>query len=809
MLADFGGEWRKEGKKQLSDISFNLWPGWRIDHEIGSGSYGKVYEIHRWNGEILEKAALKVIRIPKDRAEMEQLRMEGLDVDNTETYFARQVEEIRNEIGVMQRFIGHSNIVSYEDYRIDRHKADVGWDILIRMELLTALSDYMFSHQLSEENVIKLGTDISEALKICHEAGIIHRDIKPQNIFVNKWGSFKLGDFGIARAVPGSGSVLSFKGTIPYMAPETYAMKNTDERSDIYSLALVMYRILNGNREAFLNTAVFTSEDREAAMRKRLQGVPLPKPAMCSDRVWRVLSVALNADQEKRYQKASEFKEALLNKDRFFYGLGNLREGENPTVSAFGETGFSPAQNEDGESGKFSENSSGLTPVVTSIIEEPTPEETPVTPHPVPPKYRKILLFAVALAIIFVLFSVIYFRWRENEDGSVSYTIFFEDESGNILDEKKGTGKPGSKIKAEGDPVEGYTLLSSPAEIVLSDQEEKNVIRIVYKKDLEEEEADIQETVSYTVLSTDLDGVTLLQQEKEGYVGEEVTEVSPSIEGYICSIPEAGIILSRKAEDNVIIFKFEKEKTKDVYILFKDPALMKAVSSCLNLSEGEISKSEALRVKELKLSGKGKGDSDKIKDLSGLAAFENLEVLYLDENRITDISELSSLVNLTELHMESNYISDLSPLAGLYRLLRLDLCKNSISDISAISECGSLEMLDIRENIVRDISTLENMDSLLELYLSDNWVEDITPLRHLSDLWYLSMNNNPVKDLSALADLLKLTTLCISGTDVSDLRIVSKLPELGYLDIRECKIDAVSRKIIKEMKKKEGMMIKE
>lgn len=92
---------------------------------------------------------------------------------------------------------------------------------------------YLSSHPMSEDDVIRLGKDICHALSLCHEAGIIHRDIKPQNIFVSKWGSFKLGDFGIARTMPGSGSVLSFKGTISYMAPETFKMLNTDARSDI------------------------------------------------------------------------------------------------------------------------------------------------------------------------------------------------------------------------------------------------------------------------------------------------------------------------------------------------------------------------------------------------------------------------------------------------------------------------------------------------------------------------------------------------------------------------------------------------
>ena len=289
----------------------HLWPDWHIAREIGRGSFGEVYEIQRQNGPYLERAALKVIRVPQNPAELEQLRMDGLGEEDTEGYLRRYVEEVRGEIGLMQQFVGYSNIVSYEDYRIYRHDDSIGWDILIRMELLTPLPEYMSAHPLSEEDVVRLGLDISQALVICHGAGIIHRDIKPQNIFVNKQGFFKLGDFGISRPLPGSGSVLSFKGSIPYMAPETFAMKNTDARSDIYSLALVLYRILNGGREPFLSSSKFTPEEREAAQRRRMAGERLPLPAGGSRKLGDVLAVALSPDPEARFQTAAAFHAAL------------------------------------------------------------------------------------------------------------------------------------------------------------------------------------------------------------------------------------------------------------------------------------------------------------------------------------------------------------------------------------------------------------------------------------------------------------------------------------------------------------------
>ena len=80
---------------------------------------------------------------------------------------------------------------------------------------------------------------------------VVHRDIKPENIFVSATGDFKLGDFGIARTIEKTTFGMSKKGTYPYMAPEIYQGKESDILVDMYSLGLVMYRMLNDNRLPF------------------------------------------------------------------------------------------------------------------------------------------------------------------------------------------------------------------------------------------------------------------------------------------------------------------------------------------------------------------------------------------------------------------------------------------------------------------------------------------------------------------------------------------------------------------------------
>ena len=147
------------------------------------------------------------------------------------------------------------------------HEDGIGWDILIQMELLTPLNRHVAEHGMTRWDVIRLGIDLCRALELCQKHDVIHRDVKPENILVSKNGDYKLGDFGIARMVKKAGSALSRKGTDAYMAPEVYKGEEYDGRADIYSLGLVMYRLLNGNCAPFLPPARRTSPRRTGKRR--------------------------------------------------------------------------------------------------------------------------------------------------------------------------------------------------------------------------------------------------------------------------------------------------------------------------------------------------------------------------------------------------------------------------------------------------------------------------------------------------------------------------------------------------------------
>lgn len=316
---------------------------WRIVREIGSGSFGKVFEIEREDFGYTYKAALKAVTIPQNQSELDSVLDDSVDEQTATDYLNSVVEEFVEEFVFMSKLKGESNIVSYEDHRVIRHENGIGWDILIRMELLTPLMKYTKEHSLTQQDVIRLGIDICKALELCRRSGIIHRDIKPENIFVSESGKFKLGDFGIARTVEKTQSGLSKKGTFYYMAPEVYKGDEYGPSVDIYSLGIVLYRYLNNNRVPFLPQypAAISHSDKALAISRRIKGDAIPAPANADKQLADIVLKACAYDPKDRYALPTEMRralEALAVEDALMCSEAKLIPEEAVATVVTGET---------------------------------------------------------------------------------------------------------------------------------------------------------------------------------------------------------------------------------------------------------------------------------------------------------------------------------------------------------------------------------------------------------------------------------------------------------------------------------------
>ena len=303
----------------MSDIkSFTpLWGVWEIESTIGEGSFGKVYKAVREEFGRRYECAIKHISLPQSDTEIKRLLDDQFSDDKSVAsgYYRQIVEDISNEIGIMHSLRGNTNIVAYEDHQIIPKASGIGYDIFIRMELLTELSERVKQSAFTEANAVKMGVDICTALEICAANQLIHRDIKPQNIFINKEGNYKLGDFGVSRQLEKTTSGLSKKGTRPYMAPEVYKGEDYGASADIYSLGLLLYRLLNGYRLPFqpLVPTPLRYDDNEKALAKRMRGEEMPAPAFAGDSLAKVILKMCAFDRNERYHTATEAKNDLLH----------------------------------------------------------------------------------------------------------------------------------------------------------------------------------------------------------------------------------------------------------------------------------------------------------------------------------------------------------------------------------------------------------------------------------------------------------------------------------------------------------------
>ena len=283
---------------------------WKVVRQLGQGSFGSVYEICREEFGETYTAALKVISIPQDESEVIANRANGMDDQSMTSYYNSVVQELTHEFAILSKLKGHTNIVGYEDHKVVPHANGIGCDIYIRMELLKSLTQIVSQRALERQEVLKLGIDICEALCLCENKSIIHRDIKPDNIFISENGDFELGDFGIARTASRTIANMSRKGTPNYMAPEVYKNQPYNSSVDIYSLGIVLYQLMNNRRLPFIPKQML-AEDRETALGRRMSGEPLPPPEQADQEFARIILKACAYNPNDRYISAEEMKREL------------------------------------------------------------------------------------------------------------------------------------------------------------------------------------------------------------------------------------------------------------------------------------------------------------------------------------------------------------------------------------------------------------------------------------------------------------------------------------------------------------------
>ncbi len=250
-----------------------------VIEELGAGGMGRV--LRAFDKEVGEEVAVKLLHpeIALDK---------------------RTVERFRNEIKLARK-ITHKNVCRMHELHQE------GTTLFITMEFVSGQDLKGLIKQtgaLTAGKAVSIARQVAEGLAEAHGLGVVHRDLKPQNIMVDKDGNAKVMDFGIARSLHGAAVTAegSLVGTPDYMSPEQVESKGADQRSDIYALGVILFEMVTGRvpfeGDTPLSVAYKHKNELPVAPRKLNSQVPEP--------LNKVILRCLEKEKANRYQTAGE-----------------------------------------------------------------------------------------------------------------------------------------------------------------------------------------------------------------------------------------------------------------------------------------------------------------------------------------------------------------------------------------------------------------------------------------------------------------------------------------------------------------------
>jgi serine/threonine protein kinase len=252
---------------------------YQIIEELGSGGMGKVLKV--FDSKVKEVVALKLLK--PEIAAHEEI-----------------IERFRNELKFARKIV-HKNVGRMYDINEEKGTHYILMEYVPGEDLKSFITR---SRQLAVATALSIAMQILEGLKEAHRLGVVHRDLKPQNIMIDKEGNARIMDFGIARSLEDKGAmdVGMIIGTPEYMSPEQAEGMEADQRSDIYSLGLILYEMVTGK-------VPFQGETTLDIIKKHKTQEP-PNPTELNPQVppelARMILKCLEKDREKRYQTAGE-----------------------------------------------------------------------------------------------------------------------------------------------------------------------------------------------------------------------------------------------------------------------------------------------------------------------------------------------------------------------------------------------------------------------------------------------------------------------------------------------------------------------
>lgn len=273
-----------------------------VERELGRGPNGVVYLVtRRMDG---KKLALKHIPVPASDAQTKALIFAGAVSSEAEAhrYYSTLVKDLKAELLQLNNLKNASGLLKVRGYQVDQKIIGIGYDVYILADYCQPLPAYLNDNPITKLQALNLAIDLCSALEQLRSGDLIHKDVKPSNVYLGDNHHFLLGDLGLVKKSELEYSSMPDQLLSPYTAPEvTPSDAQLSDTMDIYSVGMILYEIYNGGMLPLDADGAFTRTDAE-----------LPAPAYADMALSEIILRACAYDPEDRYQSPTEMKQALI-----------------------------------------------------------------------------------------------------------------------------------------------------------------------------------------------------------------------------------------------------------------------------------------------------------------------------------------------------------------------------------------------------------------------------------------------------------------------------------------------------------------
>lgn len=254
---------------------------------------------------------LKHISVPETQRQVEALILTGAAADKeaAQAYYQQVVTDYQTELETLEKLANSPNLDGFRSYEITPKEDAVGFDVYLLSEHRTTLERYLTENTMTQASAVNLAMDLCGALSDLRAAGLIHRDVKPTNIYWSQ-GHFMLGDMGLARLDELKYCSMPEAMLSPYSAPELFSlMADVNQTVDLYAVGLILYRIYNGGHAPLEDEKTSAKQ----ADKQRITGQELPAPLFADYEMAEIIRKACAFQAQERYQTPEEMKQAFTD----------------------------------------------------------------------------------------------------------------------------------------------------------------------------------------------------------------------------------------------------------------------------------------------------------------------------------------------------------------------------------------------------------------------------------------------------------------------------------------------------------------